>query len=109
MAQDREQHESTNRWNDIDTPLVLTVGVVSAILIFGVIIPGVKALVYNAENTRTVQTGGGQVHPDLRTYLADEQAILEGQAGWVNKEQGVARITIDDAMELYVERQSNEQ
>jgi len=99
-----ETNNDKPRWSDIDTPLVLTIGLVSAILIFGVIIPGVKALVYNVENQRVQATMKDQVHPDLRTYLADENAILEGQAGWVNKEQGIARIDIDTAKQLYAER-----
>jgi len=99
-----ETNKDKPRWSDIDTPLVLTIGLVSAILIFGVIIPGVKALVYNVENQRMRATMDDQVHPDLRAYLADENAILEGQAGWVNKEQGIARIDIDTAKQLYAER-----
>jgi hypothetical protein len=68
-----------------------------------VIVPGVKALVYNTTNQRMAETMG-DVHPDLRAYQTDENAILHGQAAWVNKQQGVARIDIDTAMELYVER-----
>ena len=101
MAQSQEQQKP--RWHDLDTPLILTVGLVSAILIFGVIVPGVKALVYNIENQRMTETQIG-VHPDLRAYQTDENAILEGQAGWVNKEQGIARIDINTAMEIYAER-----
>lgn len=99
-----ETNNDKRRWSDVDTPLVLTIGLVSAILIFGVIIPGVKALVYNAENEWVQSTMEDQVHPDLRAYLADENAVLEGQAGWVNKEQGIARIDIETAKKLYAER-----
>lgn len=101
MAESQEQQRP--RWHDLDTPLILTIGIVSAILIFGVIVPGVKALVYNATNQRMAETMG-DVHPDLRAYQTDENAILHGQAAWVNKQQGVTRIDIDTAIELYAER-----
>ncbi|REJ88174.1 MAG: hypothetical protein DWQ34_22865 [Planctomycetota bacterium] len=36
-------------------------------------------------------------------YLAEQQELLHGY-GWVDREQGVARIPIDEAMRLYVEQ-----
>lgn len=101
-----ETAENTTRnWGDLNTPLIITVGLVGAILVLGVIIPGVKALVYNAENQRLQETSLNQTYPDLTAYQQEETAILQGQAAWVNKEQGVARIDIDTAMRLYAERQ----
>jgi len=46
-----------------------------------------------------------QVHPaaDLAAFRARENEILDGYA-WVDKEKGVARIPIDEAMRLVAER-----
>jgi hypothetical protein len=40
---------------------------------------------------------------ELRDLRATQEALLEGY-GWVNKEAGVARIPIEDAMKIVVER-----
>jgi hypothetical protein len=40
---------------------------------------------------------------DLRVLRAKQQSLLEGY-GWVNKEAGIARIPIDEAMKLVVAR-----
>jgi hypothetical protein len=40
---------------------------------------------------------------DLKTLQASEQAVL-GSYGWVNKEAGIARIPIDRAITLLLER-----
>ena len=40
---------------------------------------------------------------ELQELRAKQKALLEGY-GWVNKEAGVARIPIDDAMKMVVER-----
>ncbi len=40
---------------------------------------------------------------ELRELRAKQQSLLEGY-GWVNKEAGVARIPIEDAMKIIVER-----
>ena len=46
-----------------------------------------------------------QTHPqqDLRRLRAQEDAILEGY-GWVDKGSGVARIPIEEAMKIVVQR-----
>jgi hypothetical protein len=40
---------------------------------------------------------------ELQDLLAKQKALLEGY-GWINKDEGVARIPIDDAMKMVVER-----
>ena len=40
---------------------------------------------------------------ELRDLRAKQKALLEGY-GWVNKEAGVARIPIEDAMKMVIER-----
>ncbi len=54
---------------------------------------------------RTPDAPNLQIAPrqDLQSYLATQQAALEGY-GWVDEEAGVARIPIRRAMELLVER-----
>ena len=40
---------------------------------------------------------------ELRELRAKQKALLEGY-GWVNKEAGIARIPIEDAMKIVVQR-----
>jgi hypothetical protein len=40
---------------------------------------------------------------ELQDLLAKQKALLEGY-GWINKDEGVARIPIEDAMKMVVER-----
>ncbi len=46
-----------------------------------------------------------QIHPqqDLRDFRAREDAVLHGY-GWVDKNTGVARIPIEEAMKIVVQR-----
>jgi hypothetical protein len=46
-----------------------------------------------------------QAHPeeDLRRFRAQEDAILQGY-GWIDKSSGVARIPIEEAMKIVVQR-----
>jgi hypothetical protein len=96
--------DADERGHDINTPLVATIGVVSVVLIFGVVIPGLLALVYNAEQRHITQRVHKAQYTELRAHEADQYERITGQPRWINEQKGIVGISIDHAMRLYAQR-----
>ncbi len=101
---------------NLNTPLIVTIGLVTTIIVFGVIVPGVRALLYWTE-ARYDRENRVQVEYRPRAeYEAAEAAQLgldrDGSYRWIKikeKDEVVAKVVgirIDTAMELYAERQA---
>lgn len=94
-----------NRWSDLDTPLIITIGLIGAIVLFGVAVPGLKALAITLEQRYQADQVGGQASPDLQAHRYEQrQRILTNTPRWIDKESDVVAVSIDRAMELYVRR-----
>jgi hypothetical protein len=92
--------ETTHNTRDgIDTPMVAVLGVISAVLLFGLIV-GVQALYLNyaaADSSRkTSDVTFGQ------EMLIEQENALQ-QRGWLDRDAGRLAIPIERAMELTVD------
>ncbi len=104
---DTHNDNDVKHGHDINTPLVVTIGVVSVVLVFGVVIPGVIALVYEVKDRHVQQNVVSQQYTQLRAHEADQYERITGKPRWINASQGVVGISIDDAMKLYADRHAD--
>lgn len=84
---------------DPNTPSVVLVGVVGAIMVF-VVIVALQALFYNTETQTIGRINEGD--PQLLGRLRAEQLEAVSSYAWKDRDKGVAVIPIDRAMELTV-------
>jgi hypothetical protein len=120
MSEPRDNPEVAHEESDVNVRAILGFG--AALLIAGVVIHVALALLFGyfsrqAETPSRVFPLSAeqevqlppeprfQQNPqqDMRAFRASEEAILESY-GWINKETGIARIPIEEAMKLTVER-----
>lgn len=87
--------------SDMNLPLILTVGVVGAILVF-VVIVGIEAWFYAQQQQERLTKSLAVRNPALADDRAQQLRNLEGYR-WVDQATGVAAIPIDRAMTLTVE------
>jgi hypothetical protein len=89
-----------SRWSDLNTPLIVTIGLIGAILLFGVAVPGLQALAFTLENRYWANQEGGQATVDrtdqLRIISTDTPRLIDGGPA--------VAIDVNRAMRLYVER-----
>jgi hypothetical protein len=86
--------------DDLNTPLIVTIGVLFVVLTFVLIIM-LQVYFYQAQ-TKEYQTK--VIEPkavELSGYLADQATELHNY-GWIDRDQGKVKIPIERAMELLV-------
>jgi hypothetical protein len=86
--------------DELDTSAVALVGFVGAIVLFAVIVVLVVVF-YQVEAREQYAKDTSQAYGQVSRLAADQQGRLAGY-GWVDEEDGVARIPIDRAMDLVV-------
>jgi len=96
--------DAAEHGHDINTPLVATIGVISVVLVFGVVIPGLLALVYNVEERHIEQRVYKAEYTELRAHEADQYERITGRPRWINEQKDIVGISIDQAMKLYAQR-----
>lgn len=95
------------RYDTIDTPRIVLVGFLSAILTF-VVILGAQAAFFAADNMEAQRKVASGVPSPLAEGLTQQQNRLAGY-GWVDPAKGVVNIPVNDAMKLVIEEQQKVQ
>ena len=96
----------------MNVPLIVTIGAVTTILVFGVIVPGVRALLYWSEDRYDRKHRVEVIYQPRAEHEAAQAAKLgldrDGSYRWIENEnvEGVVGIRIDTAMDLYVEKEN---
>jgi hypothetical protein len=91
------------RYDTIDTPKIVVVGFISAILTF-VVILGAQAIFFATDNAEAQRKMAAAAPTALTDGWTQQQNRLAGY-GWVDPAKGVVSIPISDAMRLVVEEQ----
>ncbi len=89
------------KYDDIDTKMVATVGVVSVLIVVGSIL-AIQVLYNNFDRAEAERKVIAVESADVRNLLAEQEARLN-RAGWIDRQQGLIAIPIERAMELVVE------
>jgi len=89
------------RYDDPDVPASAVVGVVSAILLF-VVVVALQALFFRMQEGEHSRKVYEQPYEALQKLDADQLGTLTSY-GWVDQQQGVTRIPIERAMQLIVD------
>lgn len=87
---------------NINVPLVLTIGIVTTIVVFGLVVPGVRALLSVSAKAYDQQARVWVGSPALEQYEAAEQNDLSHYR--VDEATGTNCIPIARAHELIIER-----
>ncbi len=85
---------------DLDTPLIVVVGILFAILTFVVIVL-LQAWFFKAQHDEYYTKNVAPRSDDLTRALADQEADLH-RYRWLDREKGIVGIPIERAMELQV-------
>ena len=120
MSEPRDNPEVVHEESDVNVLAILGFG--AGLLAVGIVIQLLMWLLFNFYTKQAAQVPRAfplsveyqqqpppeprlQEHPeeDMRQLRAQEDAILQGY-GWVDKGSGVARIPIEEAMKIVVER-----
>lgn len=88
--------------DDLNTPMILLVGVIFAVLVF-VVIFFLQGLFYRMQHTEQQSKVIAEQPQELGQLRADQQAKLNSY-GWIDRQKGVVSIPIDRAMELELKR-----
>ncbi len=104
---DNANNSEPRRGHDLNLPLIVTIGVIAVVMVFGVIIPGLLAVVYNMKDRHVEERVFRAEYTELRAHEADQYERITGRPRWINEAEGVVGISIDDAMKLYAERVSD--
>jgi len=89
------------RYDDPDVPASAVVGVVSAVLLF-VVVVALQALFFRMQEGERSRKVYEQPYETLQKLDADQLGTLTSY-GWVDQQQGVTRIPIERAMALIVD------
>ena len=89
------------RYDDPNVPASAIVGIISAILLFAIIV-ALQALFYSFEEQELQRKVYSQPYEALQQLDADQMEQLNSY-GWISEPDGVAHIPIDRAMELTVQ------
>jgi len=92
------------RYDTIDTPTIVVVGFLSAILTF-VVILAAQAVFFAADKVETQVKAANAAPTVLTEGLTQQQNRLAGY-GWVDPAKGIVNIPVNDAMRLVVEEQA---
>jgi hypothetical protein len=120
MSEPRNNPEVVHEESDVNVRAILGFG--AGLLAVGVVIQLLMALLFSVYTKQAAQVPRAfplsaeyqqqpppeprlQAHPeeDMRQLRAQEDAILQGY-GWIDKSSGVARIPIEEAMKIVVQR-----
>jgi hypothetical protein len=120
MSEPRDNPEVVHEESDVNVLAILGFG--AGLLAVGIVIQLLMWLLFNFYTKQAAQVPRAfplsveyqqqpppeprlQEHPeeDMRQLRAQEDAILQGY-GWVDKGSGVARIPIEEAMKIVVQR-----
>jgi hypothetical protein len=120
MSEPRNNPEVVHEESDINVKAILGFG--GGLLAVGIVIQLLMWLLFNFYSREAAQVPRAfplsaeyqqqpppeprlQAHPedDMRQLRAQEDAILQGY-GWIDKGSGVARIPIEEAMKIVVQR-----
>ena len=85
---------------DLNTPLIVVIGVVSAVVTF-VLIVLLQAWFNSQEAAEYHRKVVAPKSEELSRVVAEQQSQLQ-QYGWVDRERGIVTIPIERAMELVV-------
>ena len=88
------------RYDDINTPAVVVVGFISAIVLFAAIV-GVQTLYFRQQ--RMVIERQSLAAPAAADNLVAEQEARLRRRGWISREEGKVAVPIDRAMKLVVQ------
>jgi len=88
------------RYDDPNVPASAVVGIISAILLFAIIV-ALQALFYSFEEHELQRKIYGQPYEALQQLDADQMEQLNSY-GWISEPDGVAHIPIERAMEITV-------
>ena len=92
--------------DDLNTPLIVTIGVLFVVLTF-VLIVLLQVYFYKAQANEYQARVIEPQSVELSGYLADQATELHGYA-WIDREKGVVKIPIERAMELLVQAEGQE-
>jgi hypothetical protein len=120
MSEPRDNREVEHEESDVNVLAILGFG--AGLLAVGILVQLLMGLLFSVYTKQAAQVPRAfplsaeyqqqpppqprlQVHPqeDLRQLRAQEDALLQGY-GWVDKGSGVARIPIEEAMKIVVQR-----
>ena len=88
------------RYDDINTPMVAVIGLVSVILTFALIV-GIQVLYHNFEQAEVQRKVVDAPSLEADNLMAEQEAQLN-RYGWIDREKGKVAIPIDRAMEFVV-------
>jgi hypothetical protein len=87
--------------------MLAVVGVVSALLLFGLIV-GIQVLYFEYQQTVDQQQAARVPNVEAKNLITEQEAKLQ-QQGWLDREQGKIAIPIERAMKLVVEEMQSRQ
>ena len=90
----------------MNTPLIVTIALITTVLVFGVIVPGVRALLYDMEDAYDYEHRVTVVDKELDAHRQAAANDL-GTYRVVDEQNRVVAIPVERAMELYAEQQKN--
>lgn len=95
------------RWMDLNTRMIITIGLVSAIIVLGLVIPLCKAGLAVLENSLAEERIVNVDYPVVEVIKAEQMKIgAQGTYSWVDKDKNRVQIPIDRAIEIYVQKES---
>ena len=95
------------RYDDINTPSIVVIGFISAIVVFAIIV-GVQALYFSYEQTVIDRRETSSPSVEAANLIAEQETRLQ-RRGWINREEGRIAISIDRAMQVVVDELRQEQ
>lgn len=90
---------------DVNAPLLITIGAISAILVL-VIVVGVQAWFTNEEDQEIAKKYEDAPNVWLDNLRLEQKTKLQGER-WINRDQKIIQIPIDQAMDLIVKNGGN--
>ncbi len=93
--------------DDLNTPKIVLIGIISALLIF-IIIVAVQAWFYHYYEQIYQERVVNQESEELKNLRANQQEILNSYR-WIDQDNNTVAIPIDRAMELVLEDQNQNQ
>ncbi len=93
------------RYDTIETPKIVVVGFISAIVTFAIILAA-QAVFFASDHAETQRKLAAETPTTLTDGLTQQQNRLAGY-GWVDPAKGVVNIPISDAMRLVVEEKQS--
>jgi len=93
------------RYDNIDTPKIVVIGFIAAIVTFAAIV-GAQAIYFAAYTFETKEKDIQAADAIVDDALTQQSARLSSY-NWVDPDKGIVSIPIDDAMKLVLEEESS--